>query len=124
MRVSNLIAVLFMAISAAASSQAQNMRSVNGWEAVGRLTMADRAMCTGALIAPDLVLTAAHCLYDPHSGRLVKPRDIRFEAGLSGGSAKATRTVIAAAEHPVVASAAGDRIVAVQAIDGVVTVMA
>ena len=104
MRVTHIFAALLMAISAAASSQAGDRRSdgrnVTGWEAVGRLTMANRAMCTGALIAPDLVLTAAHCLYDPHNGRLVKPRDITFEAGLSGNSAKATRTVRAAAEHP------------------------
>ncbi|KMW58477.1 Trypsin domain protein [Candidatus Rhodobacter oscarellae] len=67
---------------------------------MGKLTIANRAMCTGALIAPDLVLTAAHCLYDPYSGRSVRPRKIRFEAGLTGGNAKAARSVIKAVEHP------------------------
>ena len=30
-----------------------------GWHAVGRLNIGDNSFCTGALIAPDLVLTAA-----------------------------------------------------------------
>ncbi|MGB7242579.1 MAG: trypsin-like serine protease [Sulfitobacter sp.] len=33
-----------------------------GWEAVGRLDTKNGGFCTGTLIAPDLVLTAAHCV--------------------------------------------------------------
>ncbi len=77
-----------------------DLRGIAGWEAVGRLTLADRAMCTGALIAPDIVLTAAHCLYDPVNGRAVKPHKIRFDAGLAGGDAKASRTVADVVVHP------------------------
>lgn len=91
------------ATSGAAQAQQQPSASlgpVSGWEAVGRLTMADRAMCTGALIAPDLVLTAAHCLFDPYSGRRVKPRKIQFEAGVADGRAKAARQVAEVVIHP------------------------
>lgn len=83
-----------------AADNGMSLQDVSGWEAVGRLTMANRAMCTGALIRPDLVLTAAHCLYDPYSGRKVKPHRIRFEAGLNGNVVSAERQVIKAVEHP------------------------
>lgn len=56
-----------------------------GWEAVGRLDLDDRGFCSGALIAPDLVLTAAHCVYDD-AGALITPADITFSAGLRDGA--------------------------------------
>ncbi|EYD70619.1 trypsin-like serine peptidase [Limimaricola hongkongensis] len=64
-----------------------------GWEAVGRLDLGGRGFCTGALIAPDLVLTAAHCLYDRDSGTRIDPTDIEFKAGMRGGRALAYRNV-------------------------------
>ncbi len=71
-----------------------------GWEAVGRIDMAGRAFCTGALIAPDLVLTAAHCLYDAKTGRRIDTGSIRFLAGWRNGRANATRGIRRAVVHP------------------------
>jgi len=61
------------------------------WQAVGRINMKDAGFCTGALIAPDLVLTAAHCMYNPKTGVLIDPNDIEFLAGWRSGRAGAER---------------------------------
>lgn len=71
-----------------------------GWEAVGRIDMAGQGFCTGTLIAPDTVLTAAHCLYDGDTGARLDDGDIRFLAGWRGGQALAERTVRRAVAHP------------------------
>lgn len=70
------------------------------WEAVGRLDLGGRGFCTGALVAPDLVLTAAHCLYDRASGKRIDPAGIEFRAGWRNGRAAATRSVRRAVTHP------------------------
>ena len=73
-----------------------------GWEAVGRLDVAGLQTCSGALIAPDLVLTAAHCVLDDKS-RKVDPSKITFRAGLRNGD------YVAASRGRATAYAAGYR---------------
>lgn len=77
--------------------------ALRGWEAVGRVDLAagaglGAAFCTGALIAPDVVLTAAHCLFD--QGRARDPSSITFRAALTNGRALAEARVSAMAAHP------------------------
>ena len=71
-----------------------------GWEAVGRIDLGGRGFCTGALIAPDLVLTAAHCLYDKTNGQRFEASDMEFLAGWRQGRAAAYRSVRRAVAHP------------------------
>lgn len=102
-----LISLAFSIIGAA-SAQAQTSalqsletgNDVRGWEAVGRLDIDGKGFCTGTLIAPDLVLTAAHCMYETNGGQAVDFSRISFLAGLRNGRAEATRTIRTAIVHP------------------------
>ncbi len=99
------IAVLLL-IPSTAFSQDTALQSLDtwglsrGWEGVGLLNIAGRATCTGVLIQNDLVLTAAHCLYDNDKGVRTEPRLIEFRAGWRDGAAIARRFGKSAIIHP------------------------
>ena len=71
-----------------------------GWEAVGRVDIRGGGFCTGALIAPDLVLTAAHCLVDTRSGTPYDPSRLLFRAGYADGNEVAFRRGAQSVVHP------------------------
>ena len=72
------------------------------WTAIGRLNVAgyrDRGMCTATLVAPDRVLTAAHCVTEA-DGRPVPLDRLRFVAGWLRGSYAAVGQVAALRLRP------------------------
>ncbi|WP_204113147.1 trypsin-like serine peptidase [Shimia biformata] len=78
----------------------QTGHDARGLEAVGRLEIGGHGFCTGALIASNLVLTAAHCLFDQKTGKRVRADQIVFRAGLRNGRAKAIGEVRGAVTFP------------------------
>jgi protease YdgD len=58
------------------------------WRAVGKLQAAStnfRVLCTGTLVGPSTVLTAAHCVYNPRTQRNFLPGSLHFLIGYDGG---------------------------------------
>lgn len=71
-----------------------------GWEAVGRLDLGSDGFCTAALIAAEIVLTAAHCLFDSDTGEALPIGILRFRPGLRHGRAEAHRGIRRVVVHP------------------------
>lgn len=99
-----ILAALLMSVTTGARAEVlrhlETADDGRGWEAVGRLDLGGQGFCTGALVASDLVLTAAHCLYDPDSGARIPDTRIEFRAGWRNGRATAYRDVRSSAVHP------------------------
>lgn len=55
------------------------------WVAIGQVNREIGGHCTGALITPNKVLTAAHCLYNFEDNRMTIPMEVHFVAGYQRG---------------------------------------
>ncbi len=91
-------AALTLAILAAAGAHAEDRRvavdpNVAPWNAIAKVQTNTGAHCTGVLIAPSVVLTAAHCLYNPRTRALLQPVSLHALFGYQRGQYRWHRAV-------------------------------
>lgn len=82
MRVLTALIVSLLAASPLAASERRMLGAHEqaDWQAVGRLNLGD-GFCSAAMIGPDLLVTAAHCLYVPATGVRRLADRVHFVAG-------------------------------------------
>ena len=96
--------MVMVALPVAAAGQSVERRyttedEARQWRAVGVLRVGD-GICSGSLIAPDLVLTAAHCVANARERTQLAPSQVVFYAGWRDGDALARRRASKIGVHP------------------------
>jgi protease YdgD len=91
-------ALLLAAFFAAASAHAADRRiavdpDAPPWNAVAKIQTNIATRCTGVLIAPTVVLTAAHCLYNNRTRALLQPVSLHVLLGYERGAYRWHRLV-------------------------------
>ena len=86
MRVAALALVILAAASAHAAAQGADRRvpvdpNAPPWNAIAKVQSNVGEHCSGVLIAPSVVLTAAHCLYNPRTRALLQPLSLHVLFG-------------------------------------------
>ena len=95
MRIIPVLAVLLAALPALGQDVRRMLTDDEAGQlvAVGRVNIQDGGFCTGVLIAEDIVLTAAHCVFHQRSLQQVATNRLHFVAGWRKGELVADRRV-------------------------------
>ena len=70
--------LLLLAVAAQATARGADRRvaadpNMPPWNAVAKVQTTIGGRCSGVLVAPDVVLSAAHCLYNPRTRAMLQP---------------------------------------------------
>jgi protease YdgD len=55
------------------------------WSSIGKINNSARSSCTGSIVAPNKVLTAAHCLFNRSTNRFLQAGSLHFLLGYRAG---------------------------------------
>lgn len=77
--------LLSLACAGPAAAAPEPLEPSFAWNAIGRVNL-PHGFCTGTLVGPAEVLTAAHCLRHPRQGRIYAPDEVHFVAGWRRGA--------------------------------------
>jgi len=98
-----LFALLFLLSPPAGANELVELATADqarNFTAVGRLELNGKGFCTASLVSFDLVLTAAHCLYNTDTLERLPTDELTFLAGLRNGRSEAIRQVRRVAIDP------------------------
>ena len=100
-----LAATIFSQIIAASAGAADPRLTVDPnnppWNAIAKVQTNIGVRCTGALIAPAMVLTAAHCLYNRRTRALLQPVSLHVLLGYERGAYRWIAWSLASPSAPV-----------------------
>ena len=102
MRLAPFFAATILAAAAAHAADRRAAVDPNAapWNAIAKVQTTTGVRCTGVLIAPDAVLTAAHCLYNRRTGALLQPVSLHVLFGYERAGYRWHRLVTRVATGP------------------------
>ncbi len=84
------IALLIWVLSVHAREDDKGMKqNAFQWQRIGKLHVQKTTSCTATLVAANLIVSAAHCVYDRKKKAYIHPNKLTFYAGLKGNSVRA-----------------------------------